>query len=104
MMWFVLCFAAIFELGTVTFMKLSQGMKIKKYVVLTFASTFTGIYLLSLATKTLPLGIAYAVWTGLGTILTVSFGILVFKESHDWKKMLFLAMVFIGVIGLRLAT
>ncbi len=102
MMWLVLFLASFCELGFTVFMKLSDGLKKKRFVVLTFASTFLGVYLLSLATKTLPLGIAYAVWTGLGTVLTVTFGIFVFKESRDWKKILFICMVVVGVIGLRL--
>ncbi|MGI5824322.1 MAG: DMT family transporter [Bacillota bacterium] len=104
MMWFVLFLASFCELGFTVFMKLSDGLKKKRYIVLTFASTFIGVYLLSLATKTLPLGVAYAVWTGLGTALTVTFGIFVFKESRSLKKLFFIAMILIGVLGLRLTT
>jgi quaternary ammonium compound-resistance protein SugE len=104
MMWLVLFLASFCELAFTVFMKLSDGLKKKRYVLLTFMSTALGIFLLSLAIKTLPLGIAYAVWTGLGTVFTVTFGIFVFKESHDWKKILFICMVIIGVIGLRLST
>ena len=58
---------------------------------------------LSIATKTLPLGVAYAVWTGLGTVFNVIFGIVVFKESRDVKKLVFMGMVLAGVVGLRIA-
>jgi paired small multidrug resistance pump len=54
--------------------------------------------------KTLPMGVAYAVWTGLGTLFTVTFGIFYFKERRDWKKLLFMGMVLAGVIGLRLSS
>lgn len=102
MMWLVLVCASFCELGFTVCMKLSDGFRNKKFTVLTVLITATGITLLSIATRSLPLGIAYAVWTGLGTVFTVLFGIFIFKESHDIKKMVFLAMVVAGVVGLRL--
>ena len=79
MMWLVLICASFFELAFTVCMKLSNGLKNVKYTILTVLSTCTSIGLLSIATKTLPLGIAYAVWTGLGTLFNVLFGIFVFK-------------------------
>lgn len=102
MMWLVLVCASFCELGFTVCMKLSDGFRNKKFTVLTVLITCVGITLLSIATRSLPLGIAYAVWTGLGTVFTVLFGIFIFKESHDIKKMIFLAMVVAGVVGLRL--
>lgn len=104
MMWLVLVGASCFELLFSVFMKLSEGFKHKGYTLLTIICTTCSIYLLSVATKTLPLGPAYAVWTGLGTVFTVLFGIAVFHESRDKKKIFFMALVLIGVIGLRLAS
>lgn len=102
MMWIVLICASFCELGFTVCMKLSDGFKNIKYTVLTVVITFTGIFLLSVATKTLPLGIAYAVWTGLGTVFTVLMGIFFFGESRDKKKLFFIVMVLAGVTGLRL--
>lgn len=102
MMWTVLVCASFCELGFTVCMKLSDGFKNKKFTVLTVFITGLGIFLLSVATRTLPLGIAYAVWTGLGTVFTVLFGILVFGESRDKKKIFFILLVIAGVIGLRL--
>ena len=102
MMWRVLVCASFCELGFTVCMKLSDGFKNKKFTVLTVFITGLGIFLLSVATRTLPLGIAYAVWTGLGTVFTVLFGILVFGESRDKKKIFFILLVIAGVIGLRL--
>ena len=102
MMWIVLVCAFFCELGFTVCMKLSDGFKNKKFTVLTVFITGLGIFLLSVATRTLPLGIAYAVWTGLGTVFTVLFGILVFGESRDKKKIFFILLVIAGVIGLRL--
>ena len=99
--WICLIAAGLIEIVWAYFMKLSDGFKNKKYTILTVLITALGIFLLSTAAKTLPLGIAYAVWTGLGTVFTVLFGIIVFGESRDKKKMLFMIMVVAGVIGLR---
>lgn len=104
MMWIVLILASCCELGFTVFMKLSDGFKNKKYTVLTVITVSLSIFLLSQAVKTLPLGVSYAVWTGLGTVFTVTFGIFFFKESRDWKKLLFMGMILIGVIGLRLCS
>jgi quaternary ammonium compound-resistance protein SugE len=104
MMWVLLVCASFCELGFTVCMKLSEGFRNKKFTLLTVFATVLGIFLLSTAAKTLPLGIAYAVWTGLGTVFTVVFGIIVFGESRDKKKIFFIAMVVAGVIGLRLCS
>ncbi|MCB6994205.1 multidrug efflux SMR transporter [bacterium 210820-DFI.6.37] len=103
MMWVLLVLSSFCELGFTVFMKLSEGFKIKKYTLLTIFTAALSVFSLSFAAKTLPLGIAYAVWTGLGTVFNVAFGIFVFKESRERKKLLFLAMVLLGVVGLRLS-
>lgn len=103
MMWAVVICASVFELAFTVFMKLSDGLKNVKYTVLTAISVFFSIGLLSIAVKTLPLGPAYAVWTGLGTVLNVVFGIVVFKESKSKRKLICIAAVLLGVVGLRLA-
>lgn len=104
MMWLVLILASFCELGFTVCMKLSEGFKNKKFTILTIIISAMSIFLLSQAMKTLPMGVAYAVWTGLGTLFTVTFGIFYFKESRDWKKLLFMGMVLAGVIGLRLCS
>ena len=104
MMWLVLILASFCELGFTVCMKLSDGFKNKKFTILTIIISAMSIFLLSQAMKTLPMGVAYAVWTGLGTLFTVTFGIFYFKESQDWKKLLFMGMVLAGVIGLRLCS
>lgn len=103
MMWIVLIIAGFFELAFTVCMKMSNGLKNVKYTVLTVISCCLSIGLLSVATKTLPLGVSYAVWTGLGTLFNVLFGIAVFKESKSAKKLVFMALILVGVIGLRLA-
>ena len=81
MMWLVLICASFFELAFTVCMKLSNGLKNVKFTVLTVISSCASIGLLSVAAKTLPLGVSYAVWTGLGTLFNVLFGIIGFKES-----------------------
>lgn len=103
MMWIVLIIAGFFELAFTVCMKMSNGLKNVKYTILTVISSCMSIGLLSIATKTLPLGISYAVWTGLGTLFNVVFGIVVFKESKSAKKLIFMALILAGVIGLRLS-
>ena len=104
MMWLILILASFCELGFTVCMKLSDGFKNKKFTILTIIISAMSIFLLSQAMKTLPMGVAYAVWTGLGTLFTVTFGIFYFKESREWKKLLFMGMVLAGVIGLRLCS
>ena len=104
MMWLILILASFCELGFTVCMKLSDGFKNKKFTILTIIISAMSIFLLSQAMKTVPMGVAYAVWTGLGTLFTVTFGIFYFKESRDWKKLLFMGMVLAGVIGLRLCS
>ena len=104
MMWLILILASFCELGFTVCMKLSDGFKNKKFTILTIIISAMSIFLLSQAMKTVPMGVAYAVWTGLGTLFTVTFGIFYFKESREWKKLLFMGMVLAGVIGLRLCS
>jgi quaternary ammonium compound-resistance protein SugE len=59
-------------------------------------------YLLILAIKTLPLGTAYAVWTGMGAVGVAVLGIILFKESADWYRLLSITLVVSGIIGLKL--
>lgn len=102
-MWIVLFFSSFFELGFTVFMKLSEGFKKKKFTILCITSSICSVGMLSITTTELPLGVAYAVWTGLGTVLITLFGIAVFKESKSPLKLFFLALVLLGVIGLRLS-
>ena len=82
MMWIILFMSSFFELGFTVCLKLSEGFKKKKWTILCIASTICSIGMLSIATTELPLSIAYAVWTGAGTILITLFGIAVFKEKQ----------------------
>lgn len=68
-------------------------------IVLTFG---LGFVFLAQAMKEIPLGTAYAIWTGLGAAGAVLMGILFFRESAGWKRMLFLSFIIAGAVGLKL--
>ncbi|HEY8094538.1 MAG TPA: multidrug efflux SMR transporter, partial [Methylobacter sp.] len=70
--------------------------------VITMVSGGCSFYLLILAIKTLPLGTAYAVWTGMGAVGVAVLGIILFKESADWYRLLSITLVVSGIIGLKL--
>ena len=80
MMWLVLICASFFELAFTVCMKLSNGLKNVKFTVLPAICSCASIGLLSVATKTLPLGVSYAVWTGLGTLKRAK----ALKNSSSW--------------------
>lgn len=66
------------------------------------ASGGLSFYLLILAIKTLPLGTSYAVWTGMGAVGVAILGIILFKESADWYRLLSITLVIAGIVGLKL--
>ena len=71
---------------------------------LTVASMVVSLFLLGLALKSLPLGTAYAVWTGIGTVGTVLLGIALFGESADVMRLACIGLIVAGIVGLKLVT
>ncbi|MGZ8153315.1 MAG: DMT family transporter, partial [Methylovulum sp.] len=67
----------------------------------TVATGGASLYLLMLAIKTLPIGTAYAVWTGMGAVGAAILGIVLFKESTDWYRLISISLIIIGIIGLK---
>lgn len=98
--WILLAIAGILEVAWAVGMKYSAGWTKLWPSIFTIVSMILGLYFLSLALKTLPLGTAYAVWTGIGTIGTAVFGMLFFKESADFTRLFFISLIFIGIVGL----
>jgi quaternary ammonium compound-resistance protein SugE len=98
--WTFLAIAGILEVAWAVGMKYSEGWTKLWPSVFTVFSMVLGLYFLSLALKSLPLGTAYAVWTGIGTIGTAVFGMLLFKESADFIRLFFISLIFIGITGL----
>jgi len=100
----ILAVAIISEVFGSSMLKVSNGFK-KLFpsigVVIGFGAAF---YLLSLALKAIPLGTAYAIWSGVGTALTALVGVIVYKESINLKKCLGLVLIICGVIVLKLSS
>lgn len=100
--WILLSIAIIFGvLGTI-FMKLSHGLRYPKPAFYTAIFYTISFIALTFAMKYIELSVVYAVWSGVGTILVATIGILYFKESVSLKKIFFLLLIVIGVIGIHL--
>lgn len=102
MNWVLLIIAGISELGFIAFVSKAQSTGKKLYSLLAMAFTFGSIAILSYVTKTIPLSIAYAVWTSIGAVSSVGYGVLVLKENFNWQKGVFTLMIICGVVGLRM--
>lgn len=101
MAWLYLLIAGILEIVWAVGMKYSEGWTKLYPSVFTIIAMVIGFFFLSLAVKNLPLGTAYAVWTGIGTIGTVIFGIIVFKEPIDVIKLVCILLIVVGIVGLK---
>lgn len=101
MAWLVLFIAGLFEVAWAVGLKLSQGFSKPILSALTVVAMILSFYLLARALRHLPLGTAYAVWTGLGAIGTAVIGILFFDESREPLRLLSMGLIVAGVLGLR---
>lgn len=102
MAWLYLIIAGVCEVIGVILMKIATKKKSwipKLMLIVSFTISF---FFLSLAMKSIPMGTAYAIWTGIGTAGSALLGILIFKESADWRRLAFLSCILCGAIGLKL--
>jgi paired small multidrug resistance pump len=102
MAWIFLIIAGFCEVMGVISMKWAST---KKNLIGVFAVglSFTfSFFFLSQAMHDLPMGTAYAIWTGIGTAGSSILGIILFKESSDWLRIMFISFIMIGAIGLKL--
>lgn len=102
MAWVVLIVAGLFEVGWAVCLKSARGFTQVWPSVGFFVFTTASVYLLGVALKTLPLGTAYTVWTGIGAVGTVVFGIAVFGESADPARLACIGLIVAGIVGLKL--
>lgn len=102
MKWFFLLVAGGFEVFWAIGLKYSHGFTRLVPSILTVLGMIASFYFLSLALKNLPLGTAYAIWTGIGTIGTVILGIFLFKEPMDLVRLVCIGLILAGVAGLKL--
>ena len=104
MKWVYLVIAGIFEVGWAIGLKYSQGFTKTMPSILTLIGMVASFYFLSLSIKNLPIGTAYAIWTGIGTVGTVILGIILFKEPFDTIRMICIILIVSGIIGLKLTS
>jgi quaternary ammonium compound-resistance protein SugE len=102
MSWFILFIAGLFEIAWAIGIKYTEGWTRLWPSVLTVIAMIASFYFLSLALKHLPMGTAYAVWTGIGTIGTVVYGIVFFKEPTDILRIACIMLIIFGIVGLRI--
>lgn len=104
MSWIILIFAGVMEVAGVTGMTLiGKGKKLAGWLTLLIGFPIS-LGLLSIAMESIPLGIAYAVWTGIGTVGSALVGIIFYKESASYKRIMYLSIIIISVIGLRIVS
>lgn len=101
MAWIYLAFAGLFEIGWAIGLKYTDGFTRPMPTVLTVGSMIISLGLLGLALKTLPVGTAYAIWTGIGTVGTVALGIILFGESANALRLLCIGLIVAGILGLK---
>ncbi len=101
--WVYLGLAIVFEVTGTTCMKLSEGFTRFVPSVLMFVFYFLSIAAIAIALKTIGVGVAYAIWSGLGTALIAAIGILAFREPVTALKLFSIALIIAGVMGLGLS-
>ncbi len=102
--WLYLLIAIGFEVAGTSMMKLSEGLTRLLPTLSVFGLWALAIVFLTLSLKTIDIGIAYAIWAGLGTVVIVAIGIFAFNESAGLLKLLFVAMIIVGAVGLKLTS
>jgi quaternary ammonium compound-resistance protein SugE len=101
MAWFYLVVAGLFEVGFTTSLKLSDNFSNKGWAVMFFVSITLSFYFLNKAIQVIPMGTAYAVWTGIGAVGTVVVGMILFKEPSDFWRMFFIFLLIGSILGLK---
>ena len=104
MNWFILIIAGLFEIAWAIGLKYTEGFTRLWPTVGTVLAMGISVGLLGIAMKSLPVGTAYAVWVGVGAVGTAILGIVLFGESANAGRLVSLALILTGIIGLKLAT
>jgi quaternary ammonium compound-resistance protein SugE len=102
MAWIYLFIAGLFEIGWAIGLKYTHGFTRLMPTMLTLASMTVSLGMLGLALKTLPIGTAYAIWTGIGTVGTAALGILLFGEAATAMRLACIGLIVSGIVGLKL--
>lgn len=104
MNWFILFIAGLFEVGWAIGLKYTEGFTRLWPTLGTLVALVISMGLLGVAMKSLPVGTAYAVWVGIGAVGTAILGIVLFGEAATPGRLISLALIVAGIIGLKLAT
>jgi quaternary ammonium compound-resistance protein SugE len=104
MNWAILIIAGLLEVGWAIGLKYTEGFTRLWPTVGTVASMILSLWLLGVAMKTIPLGTAYGVWVGIGAVGTVILGIVLLKEPASIPRLVSVAMIVAGIVGLKLST
>ncbi|WP_274630445.1 quaternary ammonium compound efflux SMR transporter SugE [Arvimicrobium flavum] len=102
MAWTYLFFAGLFEIGWAIGLKYTEGFSKPIPTVLTVLSMIVSLWLLGIALKTLPVGTAYAVWTGIGTVGTALLGIWLLGDPATVLRLACIGLIVCGILGLKL--
>ena len=104
MAWIILVAAGLFEVAWAVGLKSSDGLSRLWPSLFTLVTLIFSMVLLAVAMRSLPLGTAYTVWTGIGAVGTVLLGIALFGESASAPRLLCIALILVGIIGLKLSS
>ncbi|QEG24372.1 DMT family transporter [Mariniblastus fucicola] len=104
MAWLILIVAGLFEIGWAIGLKYSDGFTKPIASIWTIAAMVISMTLLGIALRTLPVGTAYGVWVGIGTVGTVAFGIALFGEPASFSRLFFVMLIIVGIMGLKFTT
>lgn len=102
MAWIYLIIAGLFEIGWAIGLKYTSGFTKLWPSVITIVGMIMSFYFLSNAVRTIPIGTAYAIWTGIGAIGTAILGIFLFNESKEFVRVFFIFLIVIGIVGLKI--
>jgi len=104
MPWIYLLLAGLFEIGFAIGMKYSEGFSKPLPPLATVAAALVSLYLMSQAMKSIPVGTAYAIWTGIGALGVAMLGIALFGDSASPSRLACIGLIVAGVIGLKLVS
>ena len=104
MSWVYLLIAGIFEIGFATFLKLTEGFTKTVPTIIFIIFSLLSFWFLNRAILSIPMGVAYAVWTGIGAAGTILVGIVFFEDQMSFWKLFFLINLIGSIFGLKLVT